>query len=190
MKRRIYCSLLISAAAGLVLFGVAVPKGQTRDGGGALIVPEAWRGTWKVTVTYRDHATGAPVATDVTTAAICPGEPIMPALLSTSLHCSGETSENEIGVLCSAKHSPRPGCNVFVNADLDSQREDDTWSGTGSWSAKVVGNCEHLNFGQDFVVSGTRVSNFAACDGQQSSLVHHFFAHPELISALVVRSMP
>ncbi|MEP6818349.1 MAG: hypothetical protein ABJA18_02375 [bacterium] len=189
MKRIIYFSLLITGVVGLGLLGVGVPQGHT-GGGGDLTVPETWRGTWEVTVAYRDHATGRLVATDVTTAAICPGEPIMPALLSTTLHCSGEAAASEIGVLCSAKRSPRPGCNVFVNADLDSQREGNTWSGAGSWTAKVVGNCEHVNFGEDFVVSGTRVSNEAACDGEQSSLVRRFFAHSELVPVLAGSDMP
>ena len=204
MKRAIFFSLLISAVAGTCVIGVGVPQAQERKVDNTAVqqnqkgddkdddekIPEAWRGTWKVTVAYRDHQTGRLVATDVTTAAICPGEPIMPPLLSTSLHCSGETGGSEIGVLCSAKHSPRPGCNVFVNADLESQRDGETWSGTGSWSAKVVGNCEHINFGQDFVVSGTRISTFAACDGQQLSLVHRFFAHPGIVTILSERSMP
>ena len=197
MKRTIFFSLLISVVAGSLVVGVGVPraqerkvdnaagqetnqKGDDKDGDDEKI-PEAWRGTWKVTVAYRDHETGALVATDVTTAEICPGEPIMPALLSTSLHCSANADDNEIGVLCSAKHSPRPGCNVFVNADLDSQREGNNWSGTGRWSAKVVGNCEHVTFGEDFVVSGTRVSREAACFGVRSSLVRRFFVHPGLV---------
>ena len=81
MKRKIYFALLLTAATGLIAFGASMPKGQRTDDG--LTVPEAWRGTWEVTVTYRDRATGALVATDVTTAAICSGEPIVPPLLNT-----------------------------------------------------------------------------------------------------------
>src|SRR5687768_11212127 len=108
MKRKFYFCLLISAVAAVVMLGVGGLKGRA-DGKGEvdgkdLIVPEAWRGTWEVTVTYRDRETGATVATDVTTTAICPGEPIMPPLLDTSLHFSGAADNNKIEISGRAKH--------------------------------------------------------------------------------------
>ncbi|HEY3025472.1 MAG TPA: hypothetical protein VGJ55_04885 [Pyrinomonadaceae bacterium] len=203
MKRTVFFSLLIIAVAGSLLVGVGFPQAQQRkvdsvddsalnqqtnqkEAGKAddEKMPESWRGTWKVTVAYRDHETGALVATDVTTAEMCPGELIIPDLAIKSLNCSANADDNEIGALCSAKYSPRPGCNVFVNAGLDSQRDGETWHGTGGWTAKVVGNCEHISFGEDFTVSGTRVSNEATCFGAKSNLVSRFFAHPELIRFL------
>ncbi|MEP6707660.1 MAG: hypothetical protein ABJC05_09080 [Pyrinomonadaceae bacterium] len=200
MKRRILFSLLISAFAGLFLVSVGFLQAQQRKGDDVdkvLLgqetnqkaddkhdddekIPESWRGTWKVTVASRDHQTGRLVATEVITAEICPGESIIPDLVIKSLKCSANADDKEIGGLCSAKYSPRPGCNVFVNGDLDSQRDGETWRGAGSWSAKIVGNCEHLNFGEDFIVSGKRVSTFAACAGEHSSLVRGFFAHSRL----------
>ena len=199
MKRAIFFSLLISVVAGSLVVGVGVPRAQERKVDNAAgqqtnqkgddkdddeKIPESWRGTWKVTVAYRDHETGALVATDVTTAEICPGEPIIPDLAIKLLRCSVDTEDNEIEVLCSAKRSLQPGCNVFVSTALDSKRVGDKWSGTGSWTAKVVGSCEHVTFGEDFVVSGTRVSSEAACFGIRSNLVSRFFAHPELIRFL------
>ncbi|SRR6266480_1439912 len=203
MKRAIFFSLLISAVAGTCVIGVGVPQAQERKVDNAAVqqnqkgddkhdddekIPESWRGTWKVTVAYRDHETGALVERDVTTAEICPGEPIIPDLAIKSLRCSVDTEGNEIEVLCSAKRSLQPGCNVFVNTALDSKRDGDKWSGTGSWTAKVVGSCEHLNFGEDFRVSGIRVSNQASCDGEKSSLVRRFFAHPLLVPVLAARN--
>lgn len=182
MKHRIYFALLLSAVTGLAAFGTSVPQKQKEDG---QTLPEAWRGTWEVTVAYRDRATGALVATDVTTTAICPNEPILPSLLNTPVHCTVETDQSDLSVWCRAKHSPQPGCNQFIEARLDSQRDGDTWSGNGSWTAKVVGKCrEDINIGEDFVVTGTRVSNAEACDGVPASLVHRFFAHPALVSIL------
>src|SRR5215208_6455867 len=156
MKRKIFFALLVSAVTGLVIIGAGVPKAHT-DGRFDLTVPEDLRGTWEVKVEYRDRKTGALVATDVSTAAVCPGEPVMPPLLNASVHCSGGAVRNKVGFWCAAKHSPRPGCNVFVEAKLDSRRDGDAWNGTGSWTARVVGNCEHLNFGEDFIMSGRRV---------------------------------
>ena len=123
MKRGIYFFLLVCAAAALVTLGA----GAGNDGKGAsdLMVPEAWRGTWEVTVSYRDRETGALVAEDVTTAAICPGEPITPPLLSTALRCTGQAADRRIALYSIAKHSPRPGCNVFVEAALESRRDGD-----------------------------------------------------------------
>ena len=191
-KRVVLFSLFISAIAGTLVVGMGVPRAQERKGDDVLVqqtnqkgdnekIPESWRGTWKVTVAYRDHETGALVSTDVTTAEMCPGEPIIPDLAINSLNCSANANVNLIGALCSAKHSPFPGCNVFVDTDLDSKRTGDIWSGTGRWTAKVVGNCEHIGFGEDFEVSGTRVSSNAACSGVRSSLVQRFFPHPGLI---------
>jgi hypothetical protein len=182
MRRKILFSLLVAAAAGLVALGAGARKDGT--GGSGLLVPEAWRGTWEVTVSYRDRATGALVAEDITTAAVCPGELVVPPLLSTALRCTGQAAEGRININCGAKYSPRPGCNVFVEARLDSRRVVDSWNGTGSWTAKVVGNCEHMNFGEDVVVTGRRVSSEAACDGASASLVHRFFAHSALVPVL------
>ena len=182
MKRKIYFALLLTAATGLIAFGASMPKKQTSNSD--LNVPEAWRGTWEVTVSYRDRATGALVATDVTTAAICPGEPIVPPLLNTRPHCAGEADEGGIGLSCRAKHSPKRGCNAFVEAGLESQLEGDAWTGNGSWNVKVVGECEHVDFGEDFVVMGRRVSTVADCSGARMSLVQRFFAHSRLVPVL------
>lgn len=180
-RRSAGASVALLVVSGFLLLA-GVLKGQAEDNG--LTVPEAWRGKWEVTVAYRDRETGALVATDVTTAAICPGEPIVPPVLNTFLHSSGQANESNIGLSCHAKHSPRPGCNLFVEVSFNSHRDGDTWTGAGSWTARVVGNCEHLNFGEDFVVSGRRVRQDAACDGEGSSLVHRFFAHGALVPVL------
>jgi hypothetical protein len=200
MKRRIYLPFLIGAGAVLVVLGASVLKGDTGalgmtvlkgdKGGGSVTVPEAWRGTWEVTVTYSDRETGRLVATDVTTGPICPGEPVMPAFLDTSLHFSGEALQNKLWLSTQAKQSPRPGCNVFVEATFNSWFNRDIWSGKGGWKAKVVGNCPHLNFAQDVVVSGKRISREAACDGEQSSLGQRFFAHSALIPFIPERTTP
>jgi len=50
----------------------------------------------------------------VTTAAIGPGNHIMPALTINSIVARANVADNELGALCSAKHSPFPGCTVLV----------------------------------------------------------------------------
>ena len=60
----------------------------------------------------------------------------------------------------------------------------DAWNGAGHWTAKVVGQCEHLEFGEDIVVSGRRLSREAACGSQEPSLVERFFTHSALIPVL------
>ena len=186
MKRRIFFSILVSAIAGLVALGAGVPKGHTNQDRRGQTIPEAWRGTWKVTVDYRDHETGALIATDVITAEICPGEVLIPAQLDALFRCSSEVADSQIGFSCQPvpRSIRNPGCNGFVETSLDSQREGDTWSGTGSWSVNFVGKCDQSSFGQDVVVSGTRVSNETACGDKQSSLVRDFFARPELVPLL------
>ncbi|GEM_PF-2306677 len=183
--KRAVAGLALLAAASLALLA-GVPDENT--GGRRLTVPEEWRGTWEVTVTYRDHETGAVVATDVTTAAICPGEPIAPPFLNTLLNLSGEANDRRMNISGQAKYAPRPGCNIFVNVYFQSQRHGDIWRGTGSWRAKVVGNCGRSEFGENIEVSGRRVSSAAVCNGQPLSLVHRFFAHSGLIFVLERRN--
>ena len=177
-------ALALLAAFALVLFaGVPAPSANNN----ALTVPDAWRGTWEVTVSCRDHATGMLVATDVTTDEICPGEPIVPRLLNTITNLSGTANESELKLTGHAKYSPQSGCNVHIEVTLDSQRDGDTWSGTGSWSAREVGNCEHSDFGEDFVVSGRRINTEAACDTPSSSLLQRFFTNGLLSPVLAGR---
>jgi hypothetical protein len=189
MKRRVRFTLLTGAVAALVTLGAGALKGHT-GGFGGLTVPEDWRGTWEVTVAYRDRETGALVATDVTTAAICPGEPIMPPLLDTLLHCSGDTAKDRLGVTCAAKHSPRPGSDIFVGASLVSRLDGDAWSGNGVWAVKEVGRGGRQDYGEDFAVSGRRVGREAACDGERASLVQRFFAHSGIVPVLAGRNTP
>ncbi|MCM3869408.1 MAG: hypothetical protein ND895_01755 [Pyrinomonadaceae bacterium] len=185
MKRRIYFSLLISAIAGLVWLGAGVPKGHTVQGHNQTI-PEAWRGTWEVTVAYRDQETGVLVATDVTTAEICPGEPVIPPPLNTYVRCADEATANAIGVSCHniQRMVRHDRCEMFWAADLISQRNGDSWNGTGSWSLSFVGECTQTSHAEDLVVSGTRISTVAACNGQASSLLQRFFAHSRLVPFL------
>lgn len=180
MKRKLLFLLMISAMGTLIALGARFPKDH--DDRGDLLVPESWRGTWEVKVTYRDHETGALVETVTTTGPICPGEPIVPKLTKI-FACAGEAEKKEMEVLCGAKHSPRPGCNVFVEADLESVRDGDDWRGTGRWNAKVVGNCGHETLGENFTVKGKRLSPLAECD-QKSSLLERFFPHTELVFVL------
>ena len=186
MKRRIFFSLLVSVIAGLVALGAGVPNGYTNQNRRGQTLPEEWRGMWEVTVEYRDHQTGSLVATDVTTAAMCPGEVIIPPQLDGRVRCSNELTGSQIGVSCQGLQRAirNVGCNAFVETSLDSQREGDTWTGTGSWSVNFVGKCDHTNFCEDVVVSGTRISTEAACDGESASVVQSFFAHPALVPLL------
>ena len=171
----------ILATVGLLL--VAAPAksiAHDRDQG----VTRPWRGTWEVTVDYVDRKTGALMATDVTTEAICPGMPIKPPLLDTLLNCTRAGGDRALNLSCRAKHTPRRGCNVFVNVDFESVLDGDAWNGAGHWTAKVVGQCEHLDFGEDFVVSGRRLRRDAACGSEEPSLVERFFIHSALIPVL------
>ena len=185
MERKIYFTLLVIVIAGVVVLGAGVPKSHTvRDR--IQSVPEAWRGTWEVTVAYRDRDTGALVATDVTTAEICPGEPIIPPQLRAQVLCSDQIADSDIGVSCRNRQMGirDRGCDFSAAAELATQRNGESWSGTGSWSVNFVGNCSQTTQAEDFVVSGTRISTEAACDAEPSSLLEKFFAHSNLVPAL------
>src|SRR5688572_29677904 len=123
MKRQIYFSLLVTVIAGVVVLGAGVTNSHTVPG---LIqtIPETWRGTWEVTVSYRDRDTGALVATDVTTAEICPGEPVIPPQLRAQVLCSDQIADNGIGISCRNRQTGirDRGCDYSAAAELATQR--------------------------------------------------------------------
>jgi hypothetical protein len=174
------CVAALLATVGLLL--VAPPVRGAQDCGQG--ITKAWRGMWEVTVDYIDRESGALLASDTSTAAICPGMPIKPSLLNTLLSCSGSGGDRGLEVSCRAKYSPRRGCNAFADLDFESNLSGDAWNGFGHWTAKVVGSCEHLELGEDFVVSGRRLSRQAACASAGPSLVERFFRHGALIPVL------
>jgi hypothetical protein len=147
-------------------------------------ITKAWRGMWEVTVDYIDRESGALLASDTSTAAICPGMLIKPELLNTTLSCSGSAGDRGMKVSCRAKYSPRRGCNALVDLDFVSDLSGDAWNGFGHWTAKVDGNCEHIELGEDFVVSGRRLTRQAVCESGGPSLVERFFLHSALIPVL------
>lgn len=167
-------------AVGLLLFSGVAHGGQDCGQG----ITKAWRGMWEVSVDYIDRDSGALLASDVTTAAICPGMPVKPPLLNTMLNCSGSAGDRGIKISCRAKYSPRRGCNAHVDIEFDSRLNGDAWNGQGHWTANVVGNCEHARLGEDIVVSGRRLSRDAACKSGGPSLVERFFLHGALIPVL------
>ena len=185
MERKFYFSLLVTVIAGVVVLGAGVPKNHAVPNH-IQTIPETWRGTWEVTVAYRDRDTGALVATDVTTAEICPGEPIMPPQLRAQVLCSDQIADSDISVSCRNRQRGirEGGCDFSAAAELATQRNGDSWSGTGNWSVNFVGNCSQTTQAEDFVVSGTRISTEAACDAEPSSLLQKFFAHSNLVPVL------
>ena len=182
MKRKIIIPTSFTAFAVIAALFATFPQGHAETS--LEPVPESWRGRWQVTVEYRDRDTGSLTATDITTTSICPGEPIVPTVLSTLLHVSGESSDNQLRFSCNAKHSPVPGCNIFVEADLDTVRNGDDWTGTGSWNARSVGACEHLEFGENIVVTGRRIGSEVVCDGAPRSLVQRVFPNSGIVPAI------
>jgi len=203
VSRPILVSTLVVILLGVIGLGFANPHGQQTDSVQAanqkkprVVIPEDWRGTWQVSVAYRDQETGLLVNTDVTTAPICPGERILPDSLMRMADCTTLTNDHEISTMCGARHMPVPGCVVFINTALDSRRDGEIWRGVGSWRARVVGFCarpepkqscaqrDRNTFGEDFVVSGTRISNQANCNNARRTLLESFFAHSELTPLL------
>ena len=205
MRRPICISILAAAALGLMGFGISTPQGKEsglfstqpaglngKDKSRSETITEDWRGTWQVSVAYRDHETGIVMGTDISTTSICPGEAILPASLGRKAACATRTSDQGISALCGAIQLAAPGCVVFIDALLDTHRSGEVWSGTGSWRALLVGACAHPEpknfkqntFGEDFVVNGTRISNHPNCDTTRPSLLESVFARPELSPVL------
>lgn len=183
MKHRIYLfSLLMIASAGFVIGSEVLRDNSAQRG---RTIPDAWIGTWEVTVDYRDRQTGALLATDVTTDEICPGEPIIPPQLDTYVRCSSEAAMRDFGISCNWHRTiPGSGCNAFGNIEFKSKFDGDSWVGNGTWSANSVGKCTHANYVEDFVVSAKRISTKASCDRKSSSLVEKFFLHNRLVPFL------
>jgi hypothetical protein len=105
----------ILVAAIVSLTGVA----RATDG---LTISDGWEGTWEVTLSYRDRLTHELLATDRTRVTLCPGQGIVPEVPRLLGQCSGAADGELMDVFCRAKVSARPGCNLFAEAYLQSNR--------------------------------------------------------------------
>ena len=183
MQRRVRLLLMLGVLAGLVGIAAAVPQSQTPRENPDRARGVAWDMGGDSCLSGRRNR--ALVATDISTAPICPGEPIFPPQLNEQVSCSVSHRDSEIGIRCVRVQPSRDlFCKQSVEARLDSKRDGDTWSGAGSWSVSGTGVCYPFSFRQDFVVSGRRLSSEAACAGEPSSLVQSFFPHPGLVPIL------
>lgn len=147
--------------------------------------PEAWGGTWEVTVAWFYGESDSPFAVDTIADTICPGEPLVPEISAGALHCLAKGSTQKIRLRCLAHVSLEHACHGVVDARLDSRRDGDSWNGEGRWKVKVVGRCPPFRDEQTVVITGTRISSDqSACADGRESLVQRFFQNDWLIYML------
>jgi hypothetical protein len=183
-RERWATGLLAGALAATTL--LAAPEAVSAGAVGSAL-PEAWSGTWEVAVSYRDPLSGELRATDVTETAICPGQSLLPEASAELVHCAGDGGDELLDLRCHARVAPRPGCEVFVEVELWSERRGDAWDGAGSWNVKVVGSCEHRELGEGFELTARRLGEPPRCAGAPASFGRAIFSRLGIIPLLVDR---
>lgn len=148
-----------------------------------LLMPEAWGGEWKMTITYRKATTGSVTATDERTAFIRTGEPfgLAPAVKAGS--CAGSVSDAHLEVQCSGLGSIST-CTLGTSAQITADRTGDTINGSGINVTTVTGNCGPLVTTTETIqISGLRLSLNQDPFGLPTTLVQSFVPFAALIGA-------
>jgi hypothetical protein len=124
------------------------------------------------------------LASDTARTTVCAGQALLPAVPPNVLRCTGATGSDLADVSCQLKVSPRPGCNLFLEARLQSDRQGDSWSGTGTWKMRSAGSCTHVERGEDFVLTARRLDRTADCAPALPSLGAVLFSRLAIVPFL------
>lgn len=180
---------VIVAIAGLIVGCSSEPAGDTNMNGGtgnevngSLVFKKAWEGEWNVVLTFRDCTTLSTIAIDDITDVICAGDTLDLQIGGLLNNCTGTMSDTRVMVDCTYQFADA-GCDVTASLTLDMERQGDTITGAGSWSAAVSGSCAPVYAAgcERFDISGTRITKTpSACVTANSSVADRFGLRPRL----------
>jgi len=110
------------------------PGGQTGAHGFRIcdvVMPDAWAGTWQLTVTYRSMVTHTITQKDVITAFIRPGESFGVLEVAKRVNCTGSISDANFEVHCAGQGSIG-SCTVTADVQVSLSRTTATLAGSGA----------------------------------------------------------
>lgn len=127
---------------------------------GPLALPDDWSGTWQVTITARNCATGEIVAVDEYEDLVCPGEIPGERLLPVFEECDADASETRLYASC-ARETVIGGCLARSRLSLDLHRQSELLSGQGYWFGVLEAACDVIPFTtcERFEIAGLRVND-------------------------------
>ncbi len=148
-----------------------------------LLMPEAWGGEWKMTITYRNPTTNSVTATDDNTAFIRTGEAFGLAPAVKAGNCAGSVSDTHLEIQCSGQATIST-CTLGTIGQVTADRTGGTINGSGMNTLTVTGNCGPLvNTVQTIQISGLRLSLNQDPFGRPTTLVKSFVPFAGLIGA-------
>jgi len=132
------------------------PGGPTRFDG-PITFTDSWSGEWSVTATFRDCTTGHVVVVEDLVGMLCEGDSLATGVSGLFSGCTGQISNERLEADC--EYTFDTGlCTVLVRFTLTIDRDTDTLTGTGVWSAQTSTACATYPVGcEEIEITGTRI---------------------------------
>lgn len=124
-----------------------------------LVLPDAWAGTWRLTMTTRDATTNQIAAVDEITDSIGVAEAIGFSLMPSIVRCRWMGTELVLEADCHTRIN-RGACVLNAMAQFSAARDANALTGHGRWTLNAIGDCGpgDANGGALIEIGGVRVS--------------------------------
>lgn len=134
----------------------ANPRPTPVDGG--VIIPASWAGEWNLVFTFVDCNSRHVVTIEDVVGTICPSDTLNLDITPVLANCDGLIDDDRIDAGCSHEYTAG-SCDVTVSVLLNIDRDGDTITGSGVWTAETEGACyfEYQPGCEQFEVTGTRL---------------------------------
>lgn len=134
---------------------------------GAVVMTDAWAGTWDVVLTITDCATGDVVVIEDVVDTVCEGDTLSLGISDVLDYCDGTMDANAISASCSYEFDDGL-CAVVVDMDVSLALDGETITGSGQWSVAPAPECpaRYASGCEDVEISATRLdAGPTECDG-------------------------
>lgn len=173
MSRQLVVRWVFVALAAALLGGCG--NDSTGDGGdnvkpvtidGSIVVPDAWAGTWEITLTFRDCVTNAIHSEEVIQTQICPGDTLVNPFAPVMESCTGTRTGNHLDVDCSYENTAG-ACTITLDVKFVMDVSGGTLAGNGTIESTATPGCGNTFTAgcEKLEISGTRLlRSTAGCD--------------------------
>ena len=158
----VLCAVLMASATLLGSCGDdGGTGGSTGTGGspvsGNIVFTDSWKGEWNIVITFRQCVSQDTLEIEDITDVVCAGDTLDLQLSDLLDDCTGTITDTRVMVDCAYSFSDA-GCDVDLAFTLELERQGNSLSGMGQWSATASGTCPAYVSGcEEFVISGTRI---------------------------------
>jgi hypothetical protein len=107
---------------------------------GDIVIPASWAGQWQAVITFRECGSDDIVCVEDVVGVICATDTLVLEVSPILNGCDGLIDDDRIDAGC--EHVFVAGsCEVTISLMLNLDREGDTVTGTGVWTAERTGSC-------------------------------------------------